>query len=98
MNQSVILMPAVWIQMVATCVPVMLVSLELDSSALVCVYMYILYSGNVILGFSFGQILMSAVDKTNVMRMLPVTIHLVAIPVIARVDTVEMDGTVQVCI
>ena len=41
---------------------------------------------------------MSAVEKTNVMRMLPVTIHLVAIPVIARVDTVEMDGTVQVCL
>ena len=40
---------------------------------------------------------MSAVEKTNVMRMLPVTIHLVAIPVIVRVDTVEMAGTVQVC-
>ena len=40
---------------------------------------------------------MSAVEKTNVMIILPVTIHLVVIPVIARVDTVEMDGTVQVC-
>ena len=41
---------------------------------------------------------MSAVEKTNVMRMLPVTIHLVAISVIVRVDTVEMDGTVSVSI
>ena len=40
---------------------------------------------------------MSAVEKTNVTIMLPVATHLVAIPVIARMDTVEMDGTVQVC-
>ena len=37
MNQSVILTLVVWTRMVATCVPVMLVSLDLDSSAQVCI-------------------------------------------------------------
>ena len=37
-NQNVVIKPFVWTQMVATCVPVVLVSLDLDSSVLVCMY------------------------------------------------------------
>ena len=46
---------------------------------------------------SYEQILMSAMVKTNVMKMLHALIHLVAIPVTAILDTVEMERTVQVC-
>ena len=43
------------------------------------------------------QILMNAAKKTNVMSMLPVTVHLEATPVLAIADTQEMELAVQVC-
>ena len=39
---------------------------------------------------------MNVVEKMNVMIMRPALIHLAAIPVTAILDTVEMEGTVQV--
>ena len=40
---------------------------------------------------------MNAVERTNVMIMQHARIHLVATPVTAILDTVEMEETVQVC-
>ena len=47
--------------------------------------------------FAIMQILMNAAKRTNVMSMLPATIHLEATPVLAIVDTLEMELAVQVC-
>ena len=46
----------------------------------------------------YAQILMSAVERTNVMIMQHAIIHLVATPVTVILDTVEMEEIVQVCV